>query len=204
MNFVFGLMLLFSTTLLYLSAVKTAPTSKEEGKSVVPFMDVYNKSYCQWREVLVDILQEYPDEIEHIYIPSCVVLKRCGGCCNNEALECVPTEMYNVTLQVKRLKPLRQENNFLLSFTEHKSCKCRPKKEVMEKREKKPRKAKGLKRNREREREPQCEPCSERRKRLFVQDPITCQCSCRYSELDCKSKQLELNERTCRCDKPRR
>ncbi|XP_048841590.1 vascular endothelial growth factor Ab isoform X2 [Brienomyrus brachyistius] len=186
MNFVFGLMLLFSTTLLYLSAVKTAPTSKEEGKSVVPFMDVYNKSYCQWREVLVDILQEYPDEIEHIYIPSCVVLKRCGGCCNNEALECVPTEMYNVTLQVKRLKPLRQENNFLLSFTEHKSCKCRPKKEVMEKREN------------------QCEPCSERRKRLFVQDPITCQCSCRYSELDCKSKQLELNERTCRCDKPRR
>uniref|UniRef100_A0A3B3SQG7 Vascular endothelial growth factor Ab n=1 Tax=Paramormyrops kingsleyae TaxID=1676925 RepID=A0A3B3SQG7_9TELE len=165
---------------------QTAPTSKEEGKSVIPFMDVYNKSYCQSREILVDILQEYPDEIEHIYIPSCVVLSRCGGCCNNEALECVPTETYNVTLQVKRLKPLRQENNFLLSFTEHKSCKCRPKKEVME------------------QREHQCEPCSERRKRLFVQDPITCQCSCRYSELDCKYKQLELNERTCRCDKPRR
>ncbi|MBN3317262.1 VEGFA factor, partial [Atractosteus spatula] len=43
-----------------------------------------------------------------------------------------------------------------------------------------------------------CEPCSERRKRLFVQDPHTCKCSCKFSQLHCKSRQLELNERTCR------
>lgn len=43
-----------------------------------------------------------------------------------------------------------------------------------------------------------CAPCSERRKRLFVQDPLTCKCSCKFTQLDCKSRQLELNERTCR------
>lgn len=68
---------------------------------VIPFMDVYKKSACKTREVLVDIIQEYPDEIEHTYIPSCVVLTRCAGCCNDEALECVPTETRNVTMEVR-------------------------------------------------------------------------------------------------------
>lgn len=68
--------------------------------AVVPFMDVYNKSMCRTREMLVDIFQEYPDEIEHTYIPSCVVLMRCAGCCNDEALECVTTETKNVTMEV--------------------------------------------------------------------------------------------------------
>lgn len=57
---------------------------------------------CQPREVLVDIFQEYPEDTEHLYSPSCVVVKRCGGCCNDEAMECVPTETRNVTLQVSR------------------------------------------------------------------------------------------------------
>ena len=55
---------------------------------------------CQPREVLVDIFQEYPEDTEHTYVPSCVVLSRCGGCCNDEAMECVPTETRNVMLQV--------------------------------------------------------------------------------------------------------
>ncbi|KAJ8409168.1 hypothetical protein AAFF_G00241890 [Aldrovandia affinis] len=188
MNFVISLIPLFFA-LLYLSDVKTAHIPAEGGSStndVVPFMEVYNKSMCRTREVLVDIFQEYPEEIEHIFIPSCVVLMRCAGCCNDEALECVATETYNVTMEVKIFKHLRQQNTFHLSFTEHRRCECRPKKEVKERKEN------------------HCEPCSERRRRLFVQDPLTCQCSCKHSELDCKNKQLELNERTCRCDKPRR
>nr|QZX45843.1 VEGFAA-1 [Anguilla anguilla] len=99
-------------------------------------MDVYNKSLCRPRELLVDIYQEYPEEIEHTYIPSCVVLMRCGGCCNDEALECVPVATRNVTLEVKRVKLRVTQHNFLLSFTEHTSCECRPKKEVKEKKAK--------------------------------------------------------------------
>jgi len=68
--------------------------------AVVPFMHVFEKSRCQSREVLVDIYQEYPDHIEHRYIPSCVVVKRCSGFCNDEAMECVPTRTRNVTMTV--------------------------------------------------------------------------------------------------------
>lgn len=42
-------------------------------------MDVYQRSYCRPIETLVDIFQEYPDEIEYIFKPSCVPLMRCGG-----------------------------------------------------------------------------------------------------------------------------
>lgn len=58
---------------------------------------------CQPRELLVDVLQEYPDDTEHMYVPSCVVLNRCGGCCTDEAMECVPTETRNITLQVRQM-----------------------------------------------------------------------------------------------------
>lgn len=68
--------------------------------SVILLPDVITKSMCQPREVLLDIFQEYPEDTEHTYVPSCVVLNRCGGCCNDEAMECIPTETCNVTLQV--------------------------------------------------------------------------------------------------------
>ncbi|CAJ0944768.1 unnamed protein product [Ranitomeya imitator] len=61
---------------------------------------VYERSMCQERDTLVDIYQEYPDEVEFIFKPSCVLLKRCAGCCSDENFECVPTEWYNVTMQI--------------------------------------------------------------------------------------------------------
>ncbi|XP_035630951.1 vascular endothelial growth factor A-A-like isoform X3 [Oncorhynchus nerka] len=157
---------------------------------VISFMEVYNKSLCQPRELLVEIAQEYPEEVEHIFIPSCVVLTRCAGCCNDEMLECTPTSTHNMTMEIKRIKPQRQENNIFMSFTEHSACECRPKKEVKE--------------QRQNQCEPCCDGCSERRKQGFIQDPLTCQCSCRNSNAHCRARYLELNERTCRCDKPRR
>uniref|UniRef100_UPI003AAE4658 vascular endothelial growth factor A-A isoform X2 n=2 Tax=Centroberyx gerrardi TaxID=166262 RepID=UPI003AAE4658 len=189
MNFVVSLIQILLAAVLHLSNVKTASINKGGEKSkneVISFMKVYNKSLCQPREVLVDIFHEYPDDTEHTYIPSCVVLNRCGGCCSDEAQECVPTETHNVTLEVMRFKPMVSQHTIQLSFTEHRTCICRPKPGVKAKKEN------------------HCEPCSERRKRLFVQDPLTCKCSCKFTQLDCKSRQLELNERTCRCDKPRR
>ncbi|MEQ2189354.1 hypothetical protein GOODEAATRI_024493, partial [Goodea atripinnis] len=50
-------------------------------------------------EKLVEVVQEYPTEVEHIYSPSCVPLVRCAGCCGDENLECHPTETSNVTMQ---------------------------------------------------------------------------------------------------------
>ncbi|XP_045900773.1 vascular endothelial growth factor A-A isoform X1 [Micropterus dolomieu] len=191
MNFVVSVVTLqiLLAAALHLSTVKTASIKKGLEKSkneVIPFTEVITKSMCQPREVLVDILQEYPEDTEHNYIPSCVVINRCGGCCNDEAMECVPTETHNVTLQVMRVRPMVTQHTIDLSFTEHQRCDCRLKPDVQAKKEY------------------HCAPCSERRKRLFVQDPLTCKCSCKFTQLDCKSRRLELNQRTCRCDKPRR
>uniref|UniRef100_A0A8C6KU71 Vascular endothelial growth factor Ab n=1 Tax=Nothobranchius furzeri TaxID=105023 RepID=A0A8C6KU71_NOTFU len=153
------------------------PKEAERGPhDVIPLIEVYNKSVCQPREVLVEILQEYPDEVEHIFIPSCVVLRRCAGCCSDEMLQCTPTATRNVTMEIKRIKLQRQQNDVFMSFTEHSACECREKTEVKEKKEN----------------------CTERRKRLFVQDPATCRCSCKHTVEYCRDRQLELNEKTCK------
>ncbi|XP_018427676.1 PREDICTED: vascular endothelial growth factor A, partial [Nanorana parkeri] len=194
---------------------QAAPTQEKEYKStqVVSFLQVYERSVCQVRETLVDVLQEYPDEVEYIFKPSCVALMRCAGCCSDETLECVPTGTHNITMQIMMLRPHSSQNYVQKSFQQHNQCVCRPKKEVQEVRvqqEKKAKRGKGLKRKRKKIRYKShrflCEPCTdtERRKHLFVQDPKTCKCSCKNTDSRCKTRQLELNERTCRCEKPRR
>ncbi|KAG7508362.1 vascular endothelial growth factor A isoform X2 [Solea senegalensis] len=154
MNFIDSLTLLFLT----LSAVKSAhiPKAAERGPhDVIPLIEVYNKSVCQPRELLVEILQEYPEEVEHMFIPSCVVLTRCAGYCNDEMLQCMPASIYNVTMEIKRIKSQRQQNDVFMSFSEHSACECRLKKEVKEQKEKKYRKekGKGLKRKRKKNRD---------------------------------------------------
>ncbi|KAM5263763.1 vascular endothelial growth factor A, long form isoform 3-T3 [Ctenodactylus gundi] len=190
MNFLLSWVPWSLALLLYLHHAKwsqAAPMAEGDQKprEVVKFMDVYKRSYCRPVEVLVDIFQEYPDEIEFIFKPSCVPLMRCGGCCNDEALECVPTGEHNITMQIMRIRPHQGQHIGEMSFLQHSSCDCRPKKE----------------RGRQ---DHHCGPCSERRKHLYVQDPQTCKCSCKNTDSRCKARQLELNERTCRCDKPRR
>ncbi|XP_015713223.1 vascular endothelial growth factor A isoform X7 [Coturnix japonica] len=168
---------------------KAAPAlgdGERKPNEVIKFLEVYERSFCRTIETLVDIFQEYPDEVEYIFRPSCVPLMRCAGCCGDEGLECVPVDVYNVTMEIARIKPHQSQHIAHMSFLQHSKCDCRPKKDVKNKQEN------------------HCEPCSERRKHLFVQDPQTCKCSCKFTDSRCKSRQLELNERTCRCEKPRR
>uniref|UniRef100_A0ACB8GB58 Uncharacterized protein n=1 Tax=Sphaerodactylus townsendi TaxID=933632 RepID=A0ACB8GB58_9SAUR len=103
---------------------------------VIPFEEVFDRSFCRSIETLVDIFQEYPDEVEYIFKPSCVPLMRCAGCCNDEALECVPLEMHNVTMEIMRIKPFHGQHINQMSFQHHSKCSCRPKKETRLKPEK--------------------------------------------------------------------
>lgn len=66
------------------------------------FQEVWGRSFCRTIEKLVEVVQEYPSEVEHIYSPSCVPLVRCAGCCGDENLECHPTQTTNVTMQVQK------------------------------------------------------------------------------------------------------
>lgn len=67
---------------------------------VVPFQEVWGRSYCRALERLVDVVEEFPSEVEHMFSPSCVPLLRCTGCCGDENLHCVPVRTANVTMQV--------------------------------------------------------------------------------------------------------
>lgn len=48
----------------------------------------------------MDVITEFPNEVEYIFRPSCASLQRCGGCCGDEGLRCVPVETSTVTMQV--------------------------------------------------------------------------------------------------------
>uniref|UniRef100_A0A3Q4GED3 Placental growth factor b n=1 Tax=Neolamprologus brichardi TaxID=32507 RepID=A0A3Q4GED3_NEOBR len=64
-------------------------------------------------EKLVEVVQEYPSEVEHIYSPSCVPLVRCAGCCGDENLECHPTQTTNVTMQLLKIRPSEQGQEYV-------------------------------------------------------------------------------------------
>lgn len=53
----------------------------------------------------MDVITEFPNEVEYIFRPSCVSLQRCGGCCGDEGLRCVPVETSTVTMQVRAAGP---------------------------------------------------------------------------------------------------
>uniref|UniRef100_A0A8C0ZN69 Platelet-derived growth factor (PDGF) family profile domain-containing protein n=1 Tax=Castor canadensis TaxID=51338 RepID=A0A8C0ZN69_CASCN len=93
---------------------------------VVPFHEVWGRSYCRTMEKLVDIMSEYPNEVEHIFSPSCVALQRCTGCCGDENLYCAPVKTANVTMQVLKIPPQfeAQPSYVELTFSQHVLCEC--------------------------------------------------------------------------------
>ncbi|KAM4522539.1 snake venom vascular endothelial growth factor toxin HF-like [Odontesthes bonariensis] len=97
----------------------------DERQSRMTFMEVMGKSMCRPMEQLVDVEHEFPNEVEYLYIPACVPLWRCSGCCTDEQLECHPTAERNVTLEVMRIHPLVSMQHVDLTFVEHQGCECR-------------------------------------------------------------------------------
>uniref|UniRef100_A0A4W5KGG0 Placental growth factor b n=1 Tax=Hucho hucho TaxID=62062 RepID=A0A4W5KGG0_9TELE len=94
------------TLQLQLSPAQITPSSSSNSTTgVLMFQEVWGRSFCRTIEKLVEVVQEYPGEVEHIYSPSCVPLVRCAGCCGDENLECHPTRTSNVTMQVIGLVP---------------------------------------------------------------------------------------------------
>ncbi|XP_026174755.1 vascular endothelial growth factor A-like isoform X2 [Mastacembelus armatus] len=100
-------------------------TNNSTCRTVITFQEVWTKSMCQPMEMLVDVEQEFPGEVEYMYMPPCVALRRCSGCCGDENMECHPTLKRNITAEVMRIVPLRSITNVELVFEEHLKCECR-------------------------------------------------------------------------------
>lgn len=67
---------------------------------MVSWIDVYARATCQPREVVVPLSMELVGNVVRQLVPSCVTVQRCGGCCPDDGLECVPTGQHQVRMQV--------------------------------------------------------------------------------------------------------
>ncbi|XDA78679.1 hypothetical protein R6Z07F_008768 [Ovis aries] len=103
-----------------------SPGNISSAVEVVPFEQVWSRSYCRPVERLVDIVSEYPSEVEHMFSPSCVSLMRCTGCCSDETMHCMPLETANVTMQLMKYHSLDQPFFVEMSFSQHVRCECKP------------------------------------------------------------------------------
>ncbi|XP_037551284.1 vascular endothelial growth factor A [Nematolebias whitei] len=126
--------------------------------TVLMFQEVWSRSFCRTIEKLVEVVQEYPTEVEHIYSPSCVPLVRCAGCCGDEKLECHPTRTTNVTMQLLKIRPSEQGQEYVeMTFVEHQTCECRVRKSLV-RTERKRQRGRGRKRK-ERQKAKECSRC---------------------------------------------
>ncbi|XP_060614410.2 placenta growth factor isoform X1 [Anolis sagrei] len=123
----------FLALLQVLSAQKQdkIPQNSTTEAAVVSFHDVWNRSLCQPLEKLVNVVSEYPSEVEHVFSPPCVPLHRCSGCCQDERLQCVPVETANVTMQLVKINSEKPMPYVELSFVEHRKCVCRPRQDAL-------------------------------------------------------------------------
>ncbi|KAL6045859.1 hypothetical protein STEG23_024363 [Scotinomys teguina] len=107
-----------------------APVSQFDGpshqKKVVSWMDVYARATCQPREVVVPLSMELMGNVVKQLVPSCVTVQRCGGCCPDDGLECVPTGQHQVRMQILMIQ-YPSSHLGEMSLEEHSQCECRPK-----------------------------------------------------------------------------
>ncbi|XP_040184965.1 vascular endothelial growth factor B isoform X1 [Rana temporaria] len=195
-----------------ISMCQTQENQTLEGRS---WSDIYNRSKCQPRWVLLNLLREFPQFSEFLFKPACVSVQRCAGCCLDEAQSCFPLQSHIVkmeviiTNQVLRIRSPHEEYTNI-SVIQNTDCECRPRDSDMlrpsrlsttlglKKPKKRRRKGKKGMHNPKNARSV-CPPCDQRR----TLNPENCECVCQKNEKKCNQRGLIFNQERCRCEKPR-
>ncbi|XP_061621094.1 vascular endothelial growth factor C-like isoform X1 [Phyllopteryx taeniolatus] len=88
-------------------------------------LEEIQRTSCQPREVCIEVTKEYPVSTSQIYLPPCVALHRCGGCCTNGRFYCTNTSHALVNKTLMELSPLRKERSVVMvTFVNHTRCEC--------------------------------------------------------------------------------
>ncbi|XP_044126049.1 vascular endothelial growth factor A-like isoform X1 [Bufo gargarizans] len=107
-----------------LSVSPTPQTLKLEGQA---WMDIFNRSKCQPRWVLLNLLNEFPQFSDFLFKPPCVSVQRCAGCCLDEAQSCFPIQAHIIKMQVQVHKTKSDPEYTEISVIQHTECECRAK-----------------------------------------------------------------------------
>uniref|UniRef100_A0AAY4BA86 Platelet-derived growth factor (PDGF) family profile domain-containing protein n=1 Tax=Denticeps clupeoides TaxID=299321 RepID=A0AAY4BA86_9TELE len=113
----------------FFKASNPEPHSTHLCRSVLNFiMEEMQRTACRPREVCLEVSKEFPESANHIYLPRCVSVHRCGGCCPNEALQCTNTSYAIINKTLVELSPPRMENSVVMvAVVNHTSCECQSK-----------------------------------------------------------------------------
>ncbi|XP_069055628.1 vascular endothelial growth factor C-like isoform X1 [Pleurodeles waltl] len=84
------------------------------------------KTRCQPREVCIQVSVEHPPSPSTFYVPKCVSVHRCGGCCHGEGNNCVNTSQTFIhkTLIEITIPPIREPRTVSMLFHNHTNCGC--------------------------------------------------------------------------------